>query len=255
MKFLTAIHTDIGIKKKTNQDSILLMEAETDIGNVLFTVVCDGMGGLEKGEVASATVIREYENWFKNVFPEVLYSGITETFIRESIEKVIFDMNVKISSYGKKVGINLGTTVLVLLIVNNIYYCINVGDTRCYKIDTSFNQLTKDQTYVQREVDMGRLTLEQAKNHPQRNVLLQCVGASEEIKPDFYTSEVNSNDMFMLCTDGFRHVITEEEFFEYMNPDILHNQEKMEETIKYFTDLNKYRKEEDNISVVLIKTE
>ena len=72
MKFLTAIQTDVGIRKKTNQDSVLVMEADTELGNVLFSVVCDGMGGLAKGEVASATVIREFARWFESDFPTIL---------------------------------------------------------------------------------------------------------------------------------------------------------------------------------------
>ena len=66
MNYLTAVHTDVGIRKKTNQDSALVMEATTDKGNVLLTVVCDGMGGLAKGEVASAAVIDAFSKWFEN---------------------------------------------------------------------------------------------------------------------------------------------------------------------------------------------
>ena len=66
MNYLTAVHTDVGIRKKTNQDSALVMEATTDKGNVLLTVVCDGMGGLAKGEVASAAVIDSFSKWFEN---------------------------------------------------------------------------------------------------------------------------------------------------------------------------------------------
>lgn len=254
MEFLTAIHTDVGIKKKTNQDSVLVMKAETEMGDVLFAVVCDGMGGLAKGEVASATVIREFSKWFENTFPDILYGGLVEDVLKRSMENVIYSMNSKISSYGRGLGINLGTTVVALVLANNKYYCINVGDSRCYHITNEFGQMTKDQTYVQREMDMGRMTLEEAKTHPQRNVLLQCVGASEFIVPDFYTGNVNPNELFMLCSDGYRHVITKEEFFQYINPNSLQDETQMKESIKYFTELNKYRREEDNISVVLVRT-
>lgn len=254
MKFLTAVHTDIGIKKKTNQDSTLVMEAESEFGNVLFAVVCDGMGGLAKGEVASATVIREYARWFEQDFPNILYSGITGDRVKQSMENVIYSMNSKISAYGRSNGIHLGTTIVGLVIAEDMYYCINVGDSRCYHITNVFEQLTKDQTYVQREMDMGRMTLEEAKRHPQRNVLLQCVGASEYIVPDFYTGKVGENELFMLCSDGYRHLVTAEEFYQYLNPNVVSEEAQMKENIKYFTELNKYRKEEDNISVVLIRT-
>lgn len=255
MKFLTAVHTDVGIKKKTNQDSVLVMEAESEFGNVLFAVVCDGMGGLAKGEVASAALIREYSRWFEQDFPDVLYRGITPESLKQSMENVIYSMNAKISSYGRSIGVNLGTTVVGLVIADGVYYCINVGDSRCYHITDAFRQLTKDQTYVQREMDMGRMTPEEAKHHPQRNVLLQCVGASEYIVPDFYTGRVQGNELFMLCSDGYRHLVTTEEFYQYLNPGVVFEETQMKENIKYFTELNKYRREEDNISVVLVRTE
>jgi len=72
MNYYSVVHTDIGIRKKTNQDSALIMEAETDVGNVLLTVVCDGMGGLAKGEVASSTVIKEFGQWFEQQLPAIL---------------------------------------------------------------------------------------------------------------------------------------------------------------------------------------
>ncbi len=254
MNYLTATHTDVGIRKKTNQDSILVMEAETEKGNVLFAVVCDGMGGLAKGEVASSTLIKEYERWFEEEFPAIFYEGFEPGNLRKSMENVIYSTNVKISNYGKELGVNLGTTVVALVLFDNKYFCLNVGDSRCYQITDTFKLITKDQTYVQREIDMGRLTEEEALNHPRRSVLLQCVGASEYIMPDFFIGEINQGQVFMLCSDGYRHVITPDEFMQYLRPEMLNDEEQMKKSIVYFTDLNKFRKEEDNISVILIKT-
>lgn len=254
MNFLTAVHTDVGIKKKTNQDSVLVMQADTDMGNVLFAVVCDGMGGLSKGEVASAALIKEYARWFEQDFPSILYGGLTEEKLKRSLENVIYSMNSKISSYGRSQGVNLGTTSVSLLIVGNTYYCMNVGDSRCYHITNTFDCITRDQTYVQREMDMGRMTPEEAEVHPQRSVLLQCVGASEYIAPDFFVGNTNPNELFMLCSDGYRHLITAEEFHQYINPEAAQEESKMKEYITYFTELNKYRKEQDNISVILVRT-
>ena len=115
-------------------------------------------------------------------------------------------------------------------------------------------QLTKDQTYVQREIDMGRMTPEQAKTDPQRNVLLQCVGAGDYLEPDFYSGEVRTGENYMLCSDGFRHIITKQELYQYLNPHIADTPQKMQENMRYLTELNKRRKEQDNISVILIHT-
>lgn len=254
MNFLKVAHTDVGIKKKTNQDSVLIQEASTDYGQVLLAVVCDGMGGLAKGEVASSTVINNMSEWFSTEFADILYTGMDPDSLRISLENFIYRMNEKIQKYSKANRCSMGTTFVALFIVGDKYYVLNVGDSRVYRIRDSFDVITKDQTYVQREIDMGRMTPEQAETDPQRSVLLQCVGASNYIDPDFYVGDVVAGDCFLLCSDGFRHVIQPNEFYEYLNPYVLTDETKMKQSLEYFVDLNKYRKEEDNISAALIRT-
>ena len=254
MNFLKVAHTDVGIKKKTNQDSVLIREASTDRGQVLLTVVCDGMGGLAKGEVASSTVINSISEWFEAEFADIFYSGIDQNELRISLENFIYRMNEKIQTYGKMNRCSMGTTFVLLIIADGKYYIINVGDSRAYRVRDSFDQLTKDQTYVQREIDMGRMTPEEAEKDPQRNVLLQCIGASNYIQPDFYTGDVTPGDCYLLCSDGFRHVIDPTEFYEQLNPYVITDESKMKQALEYFVELNKYRREEDNISAALIRT-
>ena len=254
MEFFVTAHSDIGIKKKTNQDSVLLQVAKTDVGSVAFGLICDGMGGLSKGELASATVIKAFANWFQSGLKELLEEGFQENHLYDQWREIIEQQNQRITNYGNYNRISLGTTVVGVLIFNNRYYAINVGDSRLYLIRDSLQQITKDQSYIQREMDAGRMTPEQAKIDPQRNVLLQCVGASTVVVPDFFSGEVNQGDVFMLCSDGFRHVITGEEIYQYLNPQVLINEETMKTNSVYLTDLDKYRQEKDNISVALIKT-
>lgn len=253
MNYLTAVHTDVGIRKKTNQDSVLIETAATDYGQVLLSVVCDGMGGLAKGEVASAILIKAFSNWFHREFPKILYGGMEANVLRSSWTNLILEQNQKISEYGLNYNVSLGTTVAAMLLIDNIYYVINVGDSRVYYIKNGITQMTVDQTFVQREMDLGRMTLEEARNHPKRNVLLQCVGASSVIEPDFYVGEFEQDSVFMMCSDGFRHVIHPEEFYERLKPDMMVTEEKMKESAVYFTELNKLRREDDNISVALIR--
>lgn len=253
MNYLTAVHTDVGIRKKTNQDSVLIETAATDYGQVLLSVVCDGMGGLAKGEVASAILIKAFSNWFHREFPKILYGGMEANVLRSSWTNLILEQNQKISEYGLNYNVSLGTTVAAMLLIDNIYYVINVGDSRVYYIKNGITQMTIDQTFVQREMDLGRMTLEEARNHPKRNVLLQCVGASSVIEPDFYVGEFEQDSVFMMCSDGFRHVIHPEEFYERLKPDMMVTEEKMKESAVYFTELNKLRREDDNISVALIR--
>ena len=95
IQFLTALHTDVGIIKETNQDSLCIKSAKTDIGNILLAVVCDGMGGLKKGELASATVIRRFSYWFDNELPLIIHD-ITMDRIRNSFSAMIEELNNRI---------------------------------------------------------------------------------------------------------------------------------------------------------------
>lgn len=259
MSFLSIAHTDVGIKKSTNQDSVLIKEASTDYGRVLLAVICDGMGGLAKGEVASATLVRAFSEWFQNEFPSVLYEDSKEGVIDFDVlqlnwSRLIDLTNQKIAAYGESFHAPCGTTLAALLLMNGHYYVANVGDSRVYRMNEKFYQITKDQTFVQREIDEGRMTEEEAKNHPQRNVLLQCVGASDVVVPDFFEGTYHSGDVFMSCSDGFRHLITDEEFMKVINPTQINDEQSMKNAAIYCTELNKQRKENDNISVLLIKT-
>lgn len=254
MNFLTAFHTDIGIRKKTNQDSLLIQQAQTAFGNVLLAVICDGMGGLAKGEVASACMIRSFSDWFRQDFPTMLSQGLQPERLRASWEQVVSNVDRKIAVYSDAHNVSMGTTCVALLIVNGTYYIMNIGDSRVYLITDNIYQLTKDQTYIQREMDAGRMTYQQSLVDPQRNVLLQCVGASPVIEPDFFMGDVKINQCYMLCTDGFRHVISAEELLTQLNPGCNTDPGTMQRNLVYLTELNKQRMETDNITAALIRT-
>lgn len=253
MDFLVSAYSDVGIRKKTNQDSALIQVAKAGTEHIALCVVCDGMGGLEKGELASATLIRRFTVWFNKELKELLKAGFDEQNLHEQWNQIIQEQGKRIWDYGTRNGIRCGTTCVAVLLYKDKYYCLNVGDSRAYLINEKLQVLTKDQTFIQREMDLGRMTQEEAKVHPQRSVLLQCVGASEMIVPDFYVGDMKANDVFMLCSDGFRHIISEEELHYYLNPEVLQTEDNMMENGKYLVELNKYRQEQDNITVALVK--
>ena len=234
----------------------MIIEAKSDLGNILLTVICDGMGGLAKGEVASSTVISAFSAWFEKDLPGILsLSGDPEDRIFGDWKEIIVSCNRRIAAYAKTIGSGMGTTLNAVLFLQGKYYIVNVGDTRAYRITDNLYQLTKDQTFVQREMDMGRMTLEEAKVSPQRNVLLQCVGASEFIDPEFSAGTLVPGEVYMQCSDGFRHIITPEEIYQYLNPQALVSEQAMVDNAVYLTELNKYRRENDNITVLLVKVE
>lgn len=256
MKYEIAVQTDIGIKKDTNQDSCCVKEAVTEKGNILFAVICDGMGGLAKGEVASATLVKTFSNWFEKELPEILARENPIGEVEYRWERMIKEQNQNISGYGKKLRLQLGSTITAILVLEDGKYLIgHVGDSRAYRItDVEITPLTEDQTVVAKEVKQGKLTPEEAENDPRRNVLLQCVGASRIVEPVFYYGTVQSNECYMLCSDGFRHVITNDEILETFAPSNNPDEETMNRHITDLIELNKFRHENDNITSLLIKT-
>jgi serine/threonine protein phosphatase PrpC len=252
MEYVASICSDVGIKKKVNQDAVLVKQAHTDMGEIAFAVVCDGMGGLAQGEVASATVITEMSEWFEKTFPGILYNDFTPDAIRNSWEQEVTSLNQRISEYGRSQGIHLGTTMVAVLLVEDAYYICNVGDSRAYYMHEHLQQMTHDQSYIQREMDMGRMTPEEAKVSNQRNMLLQCIGASEKVFPDFYVGEYQKNSVFILCSDGFRHVITEEEIADAFAPNKLNDKKTIDHNARNLVEVVKTRKEDDNITVVVM---
>lgn len=253
MNLKIAACTDAGIRKQTNQDSVLVKTAQTDYGRICLASVCDGMGGLAKGELASATAVRFLSGWFENELPGLLCRKLHMEALEAAWRDLIDRINGHISAYSREAHISMGTTMVVLLIVGHTYYIVNVGDSRVYLLRDEPAQLTRDQTFIQREVDEGRMTREAARRDSRRNLLLQCVGALPYIEPVFGSGDIFSGSMFLLCSDGFCHVITQEEIFRHLAPSRLPDEAAMQERLAYLIALDKYRGEPDNISAVLIR--
>lgn len=254
MNFIVSATTDIGTTKSTNQDSLSVKVINTNIGRMVFAVLCDGMGGLAKGEVASATVVGAFDNWVKNELPLLCNAPIEDAVIRSQWDRIITEQNNRIKTYGARQGVRLGTTAVVMLLTQTRYYIMNVGDSRAYELTSGIRQLTTDQTFVAREVALGNMTEAEAEVDERRSVLLQCVGASDEVYPDMFFGDTVENAAYMLCSDGFRHEITGDEIYAAFQPNLLCDEATMQQNTVNLIELNKQREERDNISVVLVRT-
>lgn len=255
MKYIAAYHTDVGISKKTNQDSLAIKVVETQKGKVAFAIVCDGMGGLSKGELASKEVIMAFSDWFDNtLIDDINRDGLNEERLVGQWNDIIQTQNKRLGEYGEKNNIMLGTTISAILLYENDYYIVHVGDSRVYCMTDKVVQLTKDQTFIAREIAAGRMTEEQSKTDPRRSVLLQCVGASQIVEPEFVKGHITMNATYMLCSDGFRHQISEQEMIDKIGPAVVNSEQDIEFGCRYLTETVKKRKETDNITVAVIKT-
>lgn len=254
MNFIISAVTDIGTTKQTNQDSFKVRVLHTKRGKMVFAVLCDGMGGLAKGEVASASLVNAFCKWSEVRLPALCEEGITDSALRADWCGIVTDYNEKIKLYGKRWGISMGTTVTAMLVTEGRYYIINVGDTRAYEIFDGVQVLTRDQTVVAREVELGNLTPQEAERDPRRSVLLQCVGASDAVYPDMFFGETKWNSVYMLCSDGFRHEITGQELYQYLNPNVMMEEGIMRRNMETLVAMDKQRMEKDNITVITIRT-
>ncbi len=254
MRVMTAYHTDVGIHKPINEDSLCIQVAETAIGEVVFAIVCDGMGGLQKGELASSNVTRAFKEWFEADFPGLIDEPGMREMIFEQWASIIKTQNEVITKYGALNRIILGTTATVFLLIGTDQFLIvHVGDSRVYCINDSIYRLTEDQTVVNEEIKKGNLTPEEAERDSRRNVLLQCVGATPDVAPAFLSGKVNPGDLYLLCTDGFRHEISADEIACELNPREIPDESALKRVLEKLVRLNMERGERDNITALAIK--
>lgn len=181
--------THIGYKRKKNEDRFLVQE----LPHIVLLAVADGLGGNAAGDIAAQHVINAFQETEFSVdhLEEELSDALTEA------EKHIFhNIEKNPDLYG------MGSTLTAAAIHQNRVNWIHVGDSRMYLLhDNKIKQITKDHTFLQDFIDDNTLTLEQARTHPLKNMLDQCVGC-DEIEPDHGVFTVEKNDRLLICSDG-----------------------------------------------------
>ena len=250
MEFRSACYTDIGVRKKTNQDALLLLHARDPEGQeMVLAAICDGVGGLKMGELASALVVQQLHQWFCQRMPQLCRDPDPEGEIFREWAQLIEEVHGALKTFSEEKGFQLGTTVEILLLLAGRYYICHVGDCRVYSLTDCFTQLTKDHSLVQQEIDAGRLTPEQARRDPRQNLLWQCVGAGELPNPDFLYGTVEPGQSFLLCCDGFRRRVTAGELENFCRST---EEDRMAQGLEKVTRRCERRGETDNITSILV---
>ena len=256
MEYIVAAYTDIGTQKKTNQDSLCMRRAAiSQLGEAVMAVLCDGMGGLQKGELASAYAVQAFGLWFDQNLNRL--SGLcAENFeqVRQQWTTLLLSLHNRIRAHSQEQGIQMGTTLTAILAYGGRYLTVNIGDSRIYERTYALKQLTEDQSLVAREIALGRITKDQARHHPQRNVLLQCLGMGDTVVPAFTVGTVASNSLYLLCSDGFVQELSEAELGASLDPMMLTTKEQLTQRLTELTDVCKQRGEKDNITAMLCRT-
>jgi protein phosphatase len=245
MQLQTSSVSDIGKIRENNEDSYLELNVDNSSEKLLLLVVADGMGGHKAGEVASKTVVKSIEEYFKtqeNGLEKDALNSLKNSIIKAN-QEVIQASNDKEELRG------MGSTCTAMLILNNKTFLAHVGDSRAYLArGEKITQLTKDHTLAEKMFDSGIISKEEAKTSPHRNMLIKAVGISDEIEVETYEPlNINEGDIFLLCSDGLTEHIDEEEIFSILNiyePD---------EACKLLVNIANKRGGKDNITVQIAK--
>lgn len=202
--------TDIGLKRSSNQDSYAAGELH---GSVAWAVVCDGMGGAAGGNVASSTAVKIISERISSSYRP----GMSSNSIRNMLTSAIEAANISvydISESNDELN-GMGTTVVTALVSDGIVCVANVGDSRAYILSNGeLRQITRDHSFVQEMVDTGRLTPDEAKEDPRKNIITRALGVGKNLRIDFYEEALAEGDVLLLCTDGLTNYIEPEEIYE-----------------------------------------
>ncbi len=209
MHLAVAARTDTGRMRRGNEDSL---HADANEHRGLF-IVADGMGGHAAGEVASQMAV--------DVLAAEL-AGVNDLTTREAEQKLAEALRLANRTVYERTTHELeksgmGSTASALLLSDTHYLIGHVGDSRIYLVrDGDMRQLTKDHSLVQEQVDAGLITPEQARHHPQSNVITCCIGMSGDIEPDVLAGETRIGDVFLLASDGLTGMVEDRRLLQLL---------------------------------------
>ena len=194
---------DVGRKREVNQDYIFV--SNEPLGNhPNLLIVADGMGGHRAGDFASRYAVETLKEDLANSTedgPEAMIRKAIQSANQKLIEAARQDARLE----------GMGTTLVVATVIEHTLYFANVGDSRLYLLHDTIKQLSKDHSFVQEMVRLGGIDAEEAKHHPDKNIITRAVGAREKVEVDFFEYRLKKGDMILMCTDGLSNMIEDEE--------------------------------------------
>ena len=210
--------TDIGRKREVNQDYVFV--SDQPVGNIPnLLIVADGMGGHNAGDYASKFVV------------EVLKKELAksrEDGPRAMMKKAIASANHQLIAESKTL------------------YFANVGDSRLYLLNDEIRQLSKDHSLVQEMVRLGGLNAEEAKHHPDKNIITRAIGVKEDVEIDFFEHRLKKGDIILMCTDGLSNMVEDEEIFQ-----IVRSSRDVVEAVEQLIERANSNGGKDNIGVIV----
>ncbi len=231
--------TDVGRVRQTNQDYLYV--SEQPLGNLpnLF-IVADGMGGHRAGDFASSYAVRVFVEAVKeddSFNPVRIMRRAIENANRQLYEQSLKNENMK----------GMGTTFVAATIVGRYAYIANVGDSRLYLYDGKMEQVTRDHSLVGEMLRMGEISKEEARVHPDRNIITRALGVGEDVSADFFDVRLEDHVKMVLCSDGLSGYVTDQSM-----ADILENCEEEDNPAELLLAKANENGGGDNIAVIVV---
>lgn len=250
--------TDIGNVRKVNEDAFGIREIAD---NAILAVVCDGMGGLDLGDVASKLALESFSDIVERLCASHIKKGKLSLSEKEA-DLILFNAvtvaNNKVISKQEEVDVSegMGTTLVAALIQDGgkkISWA-NIGDSRLYTVDPNdILQVSKDHSYIQYMIDQGKMTLAEAKTSKKKNLITRAIGIDVTCEPDIDTFPLSDEEIaqtkILLCTDGFSNSVSEEECSRIA----LNNSQSVEKRVDKLVALAKKNNGSDNITLIMIE--
>lgn len=230
--------TDVGRRREMNQDYVYAMgQPIGPFPNML--VVADGMGGHKAGDFASkftVEVVKREIAGSRSRKPEKVLHDAIQVANRELIRVASRDVKLE----------GMGTTLVVATVIGDTLYFANIGDSRLYLIDDNIKQLSKDHSLVEEMVRLGGIKAEDARNHPDKNIITRAMGVKDEAEADFYEFRIKRGDKILMCTDGLSNMVEDEDMFG-----LVKGSRDVVEAVQMLIDRANSNGGRDNIGVVL----
>ena len=233
--------TDIGEKRRINQDYVFC--EVNAIGNLpnLF-IVADGMGGHNAGDYASRFCVEFITENIRNSDIESPIALIEEAI--KDTNKQLYEKSKQQIDYE-----GMGTTLVVATIYDNDMYVANIGDSRLYVIGKEIRQITEDHSLVQAMVKTGELDRDEAKAHPNKNIITRALGTNETVQPDFFDVELAEDDIVLMCSDGLTNMLNDETIEQIIKENADDPKIAAETLVKQANENGG----KDNITVIIVK--
>ena len=241
---ITCSKTDIGRKRVLNQDTVY--SCNVPLGNLknLF-IVADGMGGHKAGDYASSYTVSAIEREVELNEGDKPVKIINEAIL--TANKEVYD-----KAHAEEDFAGMGTTVVVATIMDNTLYVGNVGDSRLYVLNDEITQITKDHSLVEEMVRIGEIKREDARLHPDKNIITRAIGAEPTVAADFFEVELKDGDIVLMCSDGLSNMVEDGEILSIVKDNIKGNCEVRDMADELIRVANR-NGGKDNIGIVLIQ--